>query len=90
MFIIKIVEVTTKKEDENPPWQVIDERPYTIAEIDETGHNEYYAKELKSIRGYPPARKVSVKAEREVYKQVVNKLDLVEVINAVNQADNGK
>ena len=81
---ITITKVSDKKVIETGQYTVIEKRPYSKEELKDSGDPEYYKKQLKEIRGYTPEREIVIAKEIEIYKQIVENLDLVEVIDAVN------
>ena len=82
--IKRTVRYTVKKQVRD----VIDKRPYTHEEINNTSMfdgGEWKKTELKEVLGWTdPVIDEETKTE-EVYRQCVDTLDLVSVVNAVNK-----
>lgn len=89
MYKIVITKVATAKEIRRGEWTVVENRPWTSAEI-AAAAEAYVPKSFvektptKAIYGYTPEREATVQTEIEVLKQTVDALDLAAVIKAVN------
>lgn len=89
-YEIRITKIDTKKVTKRGEHTIIEERPWTKKEMsDESGYHQT-AEEilattpLKQVYGYAPPYEGTEKTEKEVFKQVVEDLDLQLVIKAVN------
>jgi hypothetical protein len=88
MYKIVITEIVSQEKMERGEWVVIEKRPLTKAEFNDsnTSYQERKdADQMKSIFGYAPDHLVTRTSERQIYTQEVAELDLVAVISAVNQ-----
>lgn len=91
MYEITITRIESKVElKRSDSYETIDKIPWKEGELDDTsayyGNPEKFLKEnpLREVRGYPPAREVTVNTKTEVLKQTVNELNLAAVIKAIN------
>lgn len=85
---VKYTITITKTEAVNEPkgnnWTVVEERPYTKAELKDSFDAELFKNTLKEVRGYTPmVDNITVK-ETEIFKQTVENLNMQDVIFAVN------
>jgi hypothetical protein len=87
--MIKKTETVTTQEQGK--WSVVERQFISEQEFDKLDYDEKKKWErhnsdqfAKSIYGYPPVLQVISTEEIKVYEQVVNDLDLVAVIQAVN------
>jgi hypothetical protein len=89
MFEITIKEITTETKTVHGEHTVIDRRPYTDAELEESkgwmSSNAGKAGETKPIYGYAPDVEKEVETEHEILKQRVSDMDLRAVILAINK-----
>jgi len=90
MYRIRIEKIEEIEHEKKGDWVVIEKRPYTQEEVDAANstwrEDEIEPKSLKEVRGYTPSYITAKVTEHEVYRQLVNDLDLAAVILAVNIA----
>jgi len=84
-YTITIEETTAETKLVQGEWMVVEKRPYTKEEsLDMSGLYNPENIGHKEVRGYAPDREQEVVSTVKVYEQVVEDIDLVTVITAVN------
>ena len=84
MYKVTIEKMERKRQEVNGEWKVIDNRPYTKKEVNDSAFPDDLKGQLKEILGYTPTSEKFVKSEKEVYMQIVDNMDLSKVIKAIN------
>ncbi len=90
-YKIVITKIEEKAVSKQGQWTIIDARPWTADELDNTDFSGYGnikkfldEKPLKQIYGYTPNFQVVEPTETEVLQQTVETLDMAAVIKAIN------
>ena len=84
MYKITIEKVTQNKKLVKGDWVIVDQRPYTNADMKDSFSGTSYEGKTKSVYGYLEDKEVEVDSTIKVLEQTVDDIDLVSVIKAIN------
>ena len=85
MFKIVISEHKEVKTKTRSAWKVVEQRPLTKKELEESTFDESsYKTKLKDVYGYTPQIETTTIEEQEIYTQQVESLNIGDVIASIN------
>lgn len=84
MYKITIEKTTTKSVTKRGEYTTIDQRPWKLEEVDESGYRIQDLPALKNIIGYAPDFQGVEEEKSTIYTQQVEEMNLPGVIKAIN------
>lgn len=86
MYKILIRKMETKTENVDGEWRIVDTRPFTREELNDTADLNYWKGETKEIMGYTPPTQKTIESDIIIYSQILDDIELSKIIIAINDS----